>query len=54
MHRKERDRGTSLSLAAQLAGQLTSPSRAAMRDELVERLREAFDDMDHLKIEDIK
>lgn len=40
--------GSSLSLAAQLVGNLTSPSQAAIRDELLEELRVAFDSMDEI------
>lgn len=39
---------TSLSIAAQLVGDLTSPSRAAMREERLTRLREALDSMDEM------
>lgn len=39
---------TSFSMAACLAGDLTSPSQAAMRDERLQKLREALDDMDEI------
>jgi len=38
--------GTSFSLAARLVADLTSPSQAAMREEMLNELREAFDEMD--------
>ena len=38
--------GTSFSLAARLVADLTSPSQAAMREEMLTELREAFDEMD--------
>ena len=38
--------GTSFSLAARLVADLTSPSQAAMREEMLIELREAFDEMD--------
>lgn len=37
---------SSISLAAHLLGHLTSPSQAAMRDEMARRLEEALDSMD--------
>jgi RNA polymerase sigma-70 factor, ECF subfamily len=37
---------TSVSLAARLAADLTSPSQAAIRDEMLLRLRQAFESMD--------
>jgi len=39
---------SSLSLAAQLVGNLTSPSRAAMRDEILNQLRAALESMEEL------
>lgn len=39
---------TSISLAACLVGNLTSPSQALMRDELLNELRKAFDSMDEI------
>lgn len=39
---------TSVSIAAQLAGNLTSPSNVAMRGERLARLREALDSMDEI------
>jgi RNA polymerase sigma-70 factor (ECF subfamily) len=39
---------TSVSIAAQLAGNLTSPSNVAMRGERLARLREALDGMDEV------
>ena len=39
---------TSLSMAARLAGNLTSPSQAAMRDERMQQLREALEEMDEI------
>ncbi|MFT4556054.1 MAG: RNA polymerase sigma-70 factor (ECF subfamily) [Planctomycetaceae bacterium] len=39
---------TSVSIAAQLAGNLTSPSNVAMRGERLARLREALDGMDEI------
>ena len=39
---------TSLSIAARLAGNLTSPSQAAMRDERMLQLRQALEDMDEI------
>ncbi len=39
---------TSVSLAARLVADLTSPSQAAMRDEMLVKLRQAFDTMDPL------
>jgi RNA polymerase sigma-70 factor, ECF subfamily len=39
---------TSVSIAAQLAGNLTSPSNVAMRGERLTRLREALDGMDEV------
>jgi RNA polymerase sigma-70 factor, ECF subfamily len=39
---------TSISIAAQLAGNLTSPSNVAMRGERLVRLREALDGMDEV------
>jgi RNA polymerase sigma-70 factor (ECF subfamily) len=46
MHRPMDAAATSLSLAARLAANLTSPSQAAIRGELVGKLREAFETMD--------
>lgn len=40
--------GTSVSLAAQLVGHLTSPSQAAIRQERLTQLREALDKMDEV------
>ena len=37
---------TSVSLAARLVADLTSPSQAAIRDEMLQKLRQAFDSMD--------
>ena len=48
IHRGAYVQASSLSLAAQLVGNLTSPSRVAMREELLEQLREALDGMDEL------
>jgi RNA polymerase sigma-70 factor (ECF subfamily) len=39
---------TSVSLAARLVADLTSPSQAAIRDEMLLKLRQAFDSMDPL------
>jgi len=39
---------TSASLAAQLVGQLTSPSQAAIREERLQRVRSALDAMDEI------
>ncbi|HJN13350.1 MAG: sigma-70 family RNA polymerase sigma factor [Pirellulaceae bacterium] len=39
---------TSISLAARLVADLTSPSHAAMRDEMLNELRVAFDQMDQI------
>lgn len=39
---------TSASLAAQLVGQLTSPSQAAIRNERLQRVREALDAMEEI------
>lgn len=39
---------TSFSIAAQLIGNITSPSRAAMRDELLNELRTALEGMDEI------
>ncbi|MHC4877673.1 MAG: sigma-70 family RNA polymerase sigma factor [Planctomycetota bacterium] len=39
---------TSLSIAARLAGDLTSPSQAAMRDERMAQLRQALEEMDEI------
>ena len=39
---------TSISIAAQLVGNLTSPSHVAMRGERLARLREALDSMDEI------
>lgn len=39
---------TSLSIAARLAGNLTSPSQAAMRDERMVQLRQALEEMDEI------
>ena len=46
MHRAGGGQATSLSLAARLAANLTSPSQAAVREEMVNSLRTAFDAMD--------
>lgn len=46
LHRGRGSMGTSFSLAARLVADLTSPSQAAMREEMLSELREAFDDMD--------
>ena len=48
IHRGAYLHASSLSLAAQLVGNLTSPSRVAMREELLDQLREALDGMDEL------
>lgn len=40
--------GTSISIAAQLVGNLTSPSRAAIREERLIQLRAALDEMDEI------
>lgn len=48
IHRGAYLQASSISLAAQLVGNLTSPSRVAMREELLEQLREALDGMDEL------
>ncbi|MBI1314478.1 sigma-70 family RNA polymerase sigma factor [bacterium] len=39
---------TSLSIAARLAGDLTSPSQAAIRDERLSQLRQALEEMDEI------
>jgi len=39
-------RASSLSLAAHLVGNLTSPSQAALRDEIIDEMRQALDQMD--------
>lgn len=39
---------TSASLAAQLIGHLTSPSQAAIREERLQRVRQALDEMDEI------
>lgn len=39
---------TSASMAAQLVGQLTSPSQAAIREERLERVRKALEEMDEI------
>lgn len=46
MHRKQSGPATSFCLAARLVGNLTSPSQAAMREEMIDQLRKAFDTMD--------
>jgi RNA polymerase sigma-70 factor (ECF subfamily) len=48
MHRGGNLHATSHSLAAQLVGNLTSPSRAAIREELLIQVREALEGMDEL------
>ncbi len=48
IHRGAYPQASSLSLAAQLVGNLTSPSRVAMREELLDQVREALDGMDEL------
>jgi RNA polymerase sigma-70 factor (ECF subfamily) len=48
MHRPGGGPGTSLSLAARLVGNLTSPSQAVIREELLEELRNAFEGMDEI------
>jgi len=40
--------GTSISIAAQLVGDLTSPSQAAIREERLAQLREALESMDEI------
>ncbi len=40
--------GTSISIAAQLMGNLTSPSQAVIREERLVRLREALESMDEI------
>lgn len=40
--------GTSISIAAQLVGDLTSPSQAAIREERLVQLREALESMDEI------
>jgi len=46
LHRKHDTPGTSISLAARLAGNLTSPSQAAIREEMRQTLHTAFESMD--------
>jgi len=46
MHRKQSGPATSFCLAARLVGNLTSPSQVAMREEMIDQLRSAFDTMD--------
>lgn len=46
MHRKQSGQATSFCLAARLIGTMTSPSQAAIRDEMIDHLRKAFDTMD--------
>lgn len=46
MHRKPSGPATSFCLAARLIGNLTSPSQAAIREEMIDQLRGAFDTMD--------
>jgi len=46
LHGRENINGASLSLAEQLAAQLTSPSQAAIREENLAKLRAAIDGMD--------
>jgi RNA polymerase sigma-70 factor (ECF subfamily) len=46
LHRRGGGQATSISLAARLAADWTSPSQAAMREEMLGELREAFDSMD--------
>lgn len=46
LHKPGFGHATSYSLAAQLIGNLTSPSRAALREERIEELREALEQMD--------
>jgi RNA polymerase sigma-70 factor (ECF subfamily) len=48
LHRGAYVHATSFSLAAQLVGKLTSPSRAAMREEMLVQVRAALDGMDEL------
>jgi len=48
IHRDNYVNASSHSLAAQLVGNLTSPSRAAMRDEILNQLRTALDGMEEL------
>ena len=48
IHRGAYMQASSLSLAAQLVGNLTSPSRVVMREELLVQLRQALDGMDEL------
>lgn len=48
LQRRQTSPGTSLSLACQLAGGLTSPSQAVMRNELAERIREQIEQMDEV------
>lgn len=48
IHRGAYLQASSLSLAAQLVGNLTSPSRVAMREEVLDQLRDALDGMDEL------
>lgn len=46
MYRKPSGQATSFCLAARLIGNLTSPSQAAIREEMIDQLRKAFDTMD--------
>lgn len=46
MHRKQGGQATSYCLAARLIGKMTSPSQAAIREEMIDQLRSAFDKMD--------
>ena len=48
IHRGAFPQATSVSLAAQLVGHLTSPSQAAMRAETIARLEAALDEMEHI------
>lgn len=48
LHAKQYPQATSASIAAQLLGQLTSPSKAAMRAEIAGQLEHAFDEMDEI------
>ena len=46
MNRKATGQATSYCLAARLIGKMTSPSQAAIREEMIDQLRSAFDTMD--------
>ena len=48
LHRRMGAHTSSLYLAGQLAGSLTSPSQAALREETIAELRDALDEMDDI------